>query len=251
MHQAILMHADIDKRTEVGDVGYRAFQNHARLEVFHVLNAFLEFGSLEFRTRIAARLFQFADDVFYRWHTETFAGVVGRVQFTQEADVADQILQRPTMLGGDAFYHHIGFRVNRRAVQRVFAAHHTQKAGGLFKCFVTQPRHLLQRITIGKDAILFPIADNIGGDGAVQAGNTRQQWCRGGIDINAHRINTVFHHAIQAACQFDLADIVLVLANANGFRINFYQLGKRVLQTTGNRYSTTVGHIKIRELPCR
>jgi hypothetical protein len=149
MHQAILMHADIDEGAEVGDVGDGAFKNHSRLEVLHILNAFLELGGLEFRSRVAARLFQFADNVFHRRHAEALAGVIGRIKFAQKADIANQILQRPAMFGGNALNHHIGFRVHAGAVERIFAAHDAQEAGGLFKSFVAQTRHLFQGITIG------------------------------------------------------------------------------------------------------
>jgi hypothetical protein len=60
------MHADIDKGAERRDVGDGAFQHHAGLEILQGLDPLHEHGSLECRTRIAAGLFQLAQDVGHR-----------------------------------------------------------------------------------------------------------------------------------------------------------------------------------------
>ncbi len=67
---AVLMHADIDKRAKVGDVGHRTFEDHTRLQVVHCLDAIGKLSGFKFRTRIATRFFQLFDDVSYCRHTE-------------------------------------------------------------------------------------------------------------------------------------------------------------------------------------
>ncbi len=63
VHQAVLVHADVDEGAERRDVGHRAFQHHAGLQVVEGFDALLEHRGLEGRARIAAGLFQFAQDV--------------------------------------------------------------------------------------------------------------------------------------------------------------------------------------------
>ncbi len=58
----------------------------------------------------------------------------------------------------------------------------------------------------------------------------------------------MFHHRVQLTRQLGLADIVLILADANGFRIDFHQLGQRILQTAGDRDRPAQGNVQIREL---
>ena len=42
MNQAVLVHADVDERAEVGDVGHHAFELHAGHQVAQLLHAVLE-----------------------------------------------------------------------------------------------------------------------------------------------------------------------------------------------------------------
>ncbi len=43
------MHADIDKRAKVGDVGDSAFEDHTRLQVVHCLDAIGKLSGFKFR----------------------------------------------------------------------------------------------------------------------------------------------------------------------------------------------------------
>ena len=63
VHQAVLVHADVDEGAERGDVGHHAFELHAGLQVGDLLDALLEGGGLELGARIAAGLLQLGEDV--------------------------------------------------------------------------------------------------------------------------------------------------------------------------------------------
>src|SRR5216683_6536595 len=63
VHQAILVHADVDERAEGGDVGDDARHFHARPQVVERVDAFAEAEDLEGRARVAARLGQFGHNV--------------------------------------------------------------------------------------------------------------------------------------------------------------------------------------------
>ena len=80
VHQAVLMHADVDEGTEGGDVGDDAFEDHARAQVADFLDAIGEGGGLEFGARVAAGLFQFLEDVLDGRQAEALVGVFRRVQ---------------------------------------------------------------------------------------------------------------------------------------------------------------------------
>ena len=249
VNQTILMHADIHEGAEVGHVGHRTFQNHGGLQVLEGFHPFLEDGSLEFRTRIATGFFQFAEDIGDRGQAERVVGKVGGVDLLQEGHVTDQLLERPAMFLGDLFHQRVGFRVDRGTVQRIGGVHDAQEAGGLFEGLVAQARYQLQVGAAGKGAVAFPVGNDVAGDGAVEAGNASQQWGAGGIHVYPHGVHTVFHHRIQGAGQLQLAHVVLVLAHADGFRIDLHQLGQRVLQAAGNGHGATEGHVQIREFP--
>src|SRR5690606_29812756 len=74
--QTVLMHADVDEGSEVGDVCNRTFQNHAGHEILQIFHAFLQLGRLEFTTRVATRFFQLGDDVLHGRHADGVADVV-------------------------------------------------------------------------------------------------------------------------------------------------------------------------------
>ena len=63
MHQSILMYANIDKRTERGDVGNDALKNHARLQIAQCFHTILKRRGLEFRPGIASRFLQLFQDI--------------------------------------------------------------------------------------------------------------------------------------------------------------------------------------------
>ena len=58
VHEAVLVHADVDEGAEGGDVGDDAFEDHVGLQVGKRLDAVLECSRFEFWARIAAGLFQ-------------------------------------------------------------------------------------------------------------------------------------------------------------------------------------------------
>ena len=121
----------------------------------------------------------------------------------------------------------------------------------MFKGLVAQTRYLFQIDTGDKGAVLFPVGDDVAGNGGIQAGNACQQRGAGSVHVYPHRVHTVFPHGVQRAGQFDLADVVLVLAHPDGFRVDFHQLGQRVLQTSGDGDCAAEGYVQIGEFAGR
>ncbi len=135
------MDADIDEGAKVGDVGDHPLQHHLGHQIADFLHPFLEGRGFELGARVAARLVQFADDVGDGGHTELLVGIVGRLEGTQQAAVAEQTIHGLFQPGEDPLYHRVGFRVYRRAVQRVAATANTQKASTLLERLGAEPVH--------------------------------------------------------------------------------------------------------------
>ena len=57
------MHANIDKRAKICDVSHNAGHDHSFLQIVDGVDAFGKRKFLNFRARVAARLFQFGFDV--------------------------------------------------------------------------------------------------------------------------------------------------------------------------------------------
>ena len=58
----------------------------------------------------------------------------------------------------------------------------------------------------------------------VDPGDVTKQRERGGVQIDSDPIDAGFHSASQGIVQFALVDIVLILAHADGFRVDLDEL---------------------------
>src|ERR1700682_983570 len=63
--QTVLMHADVDEGSELGDVGDDALEYHVRLDVAKLAYLFVEAGCDELIARVAAGLAKFLEDIAY------------------------------------------------------------------------------------------------------------------------------------------------------------------------------------------
>ena len=171
VHQAVLMDADVDEGAEGGDVGDDAFEDHARAQVADLFDAVGEGRRLELGARVAAGFFQFLEDVLDGRQAEALVGVFRRVEALEGAAVAEDFLDRLLEVDNDFFDHRVGFRVHRRAVERVVAVRHAQEAGGLLEGLVAEARHFLQRVARAEGAVGVAVADDVGGQPGRQAGD--------------------------------------------------------------------------------
>ncbi len=95
-------------------------------------------------TRIAARLFQFGDDVANRRQAETLVDKSARIERLERGAVTHQRAQIAAAglddLAGDA----IGLRMDSRRIQRLGAVRNAQESGALLECALTEARDLQQ-----------------------------------------------------------------------------------------------------------
>ena len=66
---------------------------------------------------------------------------------------------------------------------------------------------------------------------------------RGGVQLDANAVHTTHDRVIEGIFQRTLIDIVLVLTDPDGFRIDFHQLRQRIHQATPDRNRTTHGDV--------
>ncbi|SGD43057.1 Uncharacterised protein [Mycobacterium tuberculosis] len=229
MHQSVLMNTDIHKSTEIGDVGDRAFQNHARTQIIHGFNAIGKGGGFKLRTRVTTGFLQFFEDVGNGRHTELFSDKILCFQIAQHITVTHQITEGFLCGLQDFFHHRIGFRVNGGGIQRIFTAGNTQEPGALLKGFRAETRDFQQLFAVSKTAVFITPVNNILCDHFAQPGNAGQQGDRCGVEVNADGVYAVFHYRIQFTGKLCLADIMLILADPDGFRVDFHQFGQRIL----------------------
>lgn len=86
-------------------------------------------------------------------------------------------------------------------IQRVITVLNAHETGALFKRLRTQLGYLKQLLSVGKAAVCLTVFHNIFGYCLGDAGNVFQQGGGGGVQIHAHAVYAVFHHAAEGFSQ--------------------------------------------------
>ena len=135
--------------------------------------------------------------------------------------------------------------MHARGVERVVAIADAQKSGALLESLGAEPRHFFQLASRAKAAVGVAIGDNARGQSGAEAGDARQQRRRSGVEIDADRVDAILHHRVERARQLEFREIMLVLADADGFGVDLDQFGQRVLQAPRDRHGAAQGHVEI------
>ena len=89
-------------------------------------------------------------------------------------------------------------------------------------------------------------------EAGTDARHPRQQRRGSGVGIDADRVDAIFDDGIERARQLGFAEIVLILADPDRFRIDLDQFGQRILQTPRDRHRAAQGHVELRQfLGCK
>ncbi len=137
--------------------------------------------------------------------------------------------------------------MHARRVERVFAARNAQKAGALLERLRPQARHILERLARAERTVAVAVQHDILRQTGADAGNARQQRRRGGVDVDADRVHAVLDHSIERPRQLMFAQIMLILSDADRFRIDLDEFGERILQPAGDGHRAAQGDIEIRQ----
>ena len=89
--------------------------------------------------------------------------------------------------------------------------------------------------------------DAFGGRGA-HARHVREQLHGGAVEVHAHGVHAVFDGVVEGPAQSGRRHVVLVLAHADGLRVNLDELGERVLQAARNGDGAAHGHVVVGQL---
>ena len=114
-------------------------------------------------------------------------------------------------------------------VQYAFTLRHPQKARALLEGLGPQLGHLFDLGPGGEGTVFFPVGHHVFRRGAVEPRHPLQKGRRRRVDVHAHGVDAVLHHAVQGLVQLLLGHVVLVLAHADGLGIDLHQLRQGVL----------------------
>ena len=97
-------------------------------------------------------------------------------------------------------------------------------------------------------AVLVAERDDVLGERFVEAGDAREQRRRRGVDVGADGVDAVLDDRVELLRQLRLADVVLILADADRLRLDAHELGERILQPARDRHRAAQRHVEIGKL---
>ncbi len=238
------MHAHVDKGTERGDVGDHPFQHHVGGEIGEGVDTVGEGRGRKRRARVTARLLQFRHDVGDRRQAEGVVDEVRGPQRAQQRGVADQGRELAGGRRQDAPDHRIRLRVHAGGVERVVPVPDAQEAGALFERFRAEPWDVGEGPARAERAVGVTVAHDVLREPAADARDSGQQRGGGGVDVDADGVHRILDDRVQRAGQFDLGEVMLVLADPDRLRVDLDEFGQRVLQTARDRHRAAQRHIQ-------
>ena len=201
VYQAVLVHPDVDERAEIDHVAHGSHQLHAGLEVLHAQHVRAQQGRRQLVTRVAPGTQQLRDDVpqgrdagVQLLGKRLLAGLCHLVPQAVQPSRA-HILQREATALQEGLRHRIALRVHGGIVQHVFALAHAQEARALLKRLGAELRHLLELRPALECAVLLAVLHNVLRYGGRYAGNLFQQGRGRRVQVHAHGVHAVLHHA--------------------------------------------------------
>ena len=252
--QPILMDPDVHKCPEVDDVAHRPLELHPGLQVPGLHHIGAQDGGGQLVPGVPAGLHQLLDDV--RQGGDAHAAHPGqrlqahglRLLLQGSHGPCPDVGQGVAALGQQRLRGGVALRMDTGVVQNGGALRHPQEAGALLKGLGAQLGHLQDLPAGGEGPVLLPVFHQVFGSGGGEAGHPLEQGGGGGVHIHAHRVDAVLHHPVQGLAQPGLGHVVLVLAHADGLRVDLHQLSQRVLEPPGDGHGGAQVHIVLGEL---
>ena len=137
--------------------------------------------------------------------------------------------------------------MHARVVEHLPALRHAQKACALFKRLRPQLWDLLDLRARGERAVFLTVGDDVFGCRRVQARDLPQQRSGSRIEVHADCVDARLDHAAERRVELLLRHVVLILADADGLRVDLHELGQRVLQPPRDRHGRAQIHVVLRE----
>ena len=229
-----MVDADVDEGTERGDVGHDAGEFHAGLEILGPVHLGGEGEDFEFLARITAGFRELGHDVGERGETDFGRDVGFEFDFRAEFSVADQLGDGGAEVGGHFFDERVTLRMNGARVEWVRGIADPQEAGRLLVGLGAEARDVLE-VGAGFEGALFVAArDNRGGGRGVETGDVAEELFRGGVELDADAVHGADDGIVEGTFECGLVDVVLVLADADRFWVELYELGERIHETAAD-----------------
>ena len=142
----------------------------------------------------------------------------------------------------------VRFRVHGGGVQRLLTAADADESCPLAEGFRPQSRHVQQLLTVREGAVFGAVGNDAFGSCGAHSRHVREQLHGGAVEVHSHGVHAVFDGVVEGAAQGGGRHVVLVLAHADGLRVDFDELGERVLQAACNRDGAAHGHVVVGQL---
>ena len=246
--KAVLMDADIDEGTELGDVGDDAFEDHADGDIPHFLDVFAEGGDDELIAGVAAGFTEFLADIVEGEDADFLGLEAFHFDLLDYLGFGDEFGDGEAEGGGDGFDDRVGLGVDGGHIEGVFAVADAEEAGGLFEGFGAEAGDGHELDAALEATVFIAELDDLLGDAFGEAGDLLEERGGGGVEIDADAVDAAFDGLFEALFEAALVDVVLILADADGFGVDFDEFGEGILEAAGDGDGAADGEVKIREL---
>ena len=135
-----------------------------------------------------------------------------------------------------------------RVVKRRCAAVDAQEASALRERGRAEARHFEELAATCEAAVLVAPGDDVLCRGRCDARDVREQGRARRVEIDADMVDGGLDDGIEGANELLLVDVVLVLADADGLRVDLDELGQRVLHAARDGDSTADRHVVLGQL---
>ncbi len=242
--QTVLVDADVHEGSELCDVGDDALKDHAGLYVGELADGLGEVGGDELVPWVATGLTEFFEDVR---DGEGAGGELLCVDLVEELWALDEFGDGGIEGSGNLLDDRVRLRMDGGAVEWILAVSDAKEAGGLLEGFGADTGNLVELGAGAELSVLVAVSDDVERGAFGDASNIAEQGPGGGVEVDADAIDATLDDGLKGLLELTLIDIVLVLADTDGFGIDLDELGERVLETAGDRDGASDGEVELRK----
>ncbi len=122
-----------------------------------------------------------------------------------------------------------------------------RKPAACSKAFSPRRGTCLQLGAGGEAAVFGAEGDDVFRDGIAEAGDEGEQVLGGGVELYADAVDAGFDGVVEGGFEGALVDIVLVLADADGFGVDFHELGEGIHEAAADGDGAADGDVFVGE----
>ena len=152
-----------------------------------------------------------------------------------------------TEVSGHFIHEIIALGMDGTGIEWMRAVADAEESGGLLKGLGTEAGDFQKFVAGFEGAVLVAKFDDALRGAGVEAGDIAEEMGAGGVEFHADMVHARDDSVIERALEGGLVDIVLVLADADGFGVDFDEFGERVHEAASNGNGTAHREVEIRE----